>query len=262
MLTSLRSTYKEEPREIEAREKVVEDIHEAKARGDSTFFMTNNFILRALPDQIRNLRSTLQILHVDNNYELTTLPPAIGELTQLRWLNAGYNKLTELPIEIGRLQRLERLHVNNNRIKALPLEIWGLRELEELRCESNQITALNTGVLGMRKLREVLIDNNPLLNDAQVDGADAYELLPKVDYGDCASCRVRFRTYVVSCTFHTLPACSHPVPVAHYCCTADCMKQLMTKLATLDTTPLSPMRAPPKPQAERDAEHEAVAAAA
>jgi hypothetical protein len=255
--TSLRSTFREEPAEVEAREALCEQIHEAKARGDTTFFVSNNFILRALPDQIRNLRSTLQILHVDNNYELATLPPAIGELTQLRWLNVSYNKLTELPIEIGRLSRLERLHLNNNKIKALPLELWALRELEELRCESNQLTTLNTGVLSMRKLREVLVDNNPLLSDAECDGADLYDLLPKVPCGDCASCRVRFRDYVVTVTFHQLPGTSGPVPVAHYCCSETCTKQLMHKVAHLDTTPLSPTRgangSPTRAATEKDA---------
>jgi hypothetical protein len=225
--------------EQEAKEQCVELMHEAKAKGETTFHLTNNFILRALPDQIRTLKTTLQILHVDNNYELAALPPAIGELTQLRWLNVGYNKLTELPTEIGRLTRLERLHVNNNKIKALPLEIWSLRELEELRCDSNQIQALPTGVLGMNRLREVTVDNNPLLTDAECDGADMYDLFPKVQTGDCASCRVRFQDYVVSCTFHTLPGCPAPVPVAHYCCQEACMKQLMARLATLGVTPVS-----------------------
>lgn len=225
-----------------AREEVCELIHTAQARGDTTFHLTNNFVLRALPEQIRALKSTLQVLHIDNNYDLAILPPAIGELTQLRWLNVSYNKLTELPTEIGRLSRLERLHVNNNKIKFLPLELWGLRELEELRCESNQLCALPTGVLSMRRLREVTVDNNPLLTEAQVDGADLYDLFPKLPWGDCASCRVRFRDYTVGSTFHKLPGATEAVPVVHYCCSDNCMRQLMTRLAS-DDSPLSPLKA-------------------
>lgn len=230
----------ETAQEVEAREQVCEAVFAAQSRGDSTFFLTNNFVLRRLPDQIRNLKATLQILHVDNNYELCSLPAAIGELTQLRWLNVSYNKLRELPIEIGRLQRLERLHINNNQIESLPLEVWSLRNLEELRCESNQLRALPTGVLGM-KLREIFADNNNFLAPIDCEEADLYEKFPKLAHGDCASCRVRFRDYVVSCTFHKIAGCG-PFPIVHYCCSELCLKQLATRLSTLDSTPLSPSK--------------------
>lgn len=237
----------EQQDEAQAREQVCDAIHEAVARGDTSFFVTNNFALRRFPEQIRNLKGTLQVLHIDNNYEMRTLPPAIGELSSLRWLNVSYNKLTELPIEIGRLQKLERLHVNNNHIEALPLELWALRNLEELRCESNRILALPTGVLMMRNLREAMADNNPLLTPADVDGADLYDVFPKLQGGDCASCRVRFRDYVVSCTFHAICG-GAPTPIVHYCCGENCMKQLMGRLAAMaeESAALSPAASPTK----------------
>jgi hypothetical protein len=84
--------------EVAVREEVIEQIQAAQDRGDDTFFLTHNYIIRALPVQIRNLKATLQILHLDNNYELAALPPQIGDLSNLRWLNVSYNKLSALPL--------------------------------------------------------------------------------------------------------------------------------------------------------------------
>jgi len=45
---------------------------------------------------------------------LTTLPPAIGELRQLKELYLEGNELRTLPPEIGRLVNLQKLNLENN----------------------------------------------------------------------------------------------------------------------------------------------------
>lgn len=57
---------------------------------------------------------------------LTSLPPEIGQLRDLKTLGVQCNKLTFLPTEIGQLTNLERLNVLNNRLTSLPTEIGQL----------------------------------------------------------------------------------------------------------------------------------------
>ncbi len=56
----------------------------------------------------------LQWLDLSGN-QLTTLPEALGQLTQLRQLYLSGNRLTTLPASLIRLDRLERLRVGSNR---------------------------------------------------------------------------------------------------------------------------------------------------
>jgi internalin A len=61
---------------------------------------------------------------------LTSLPPEIGHLTQLRQLNLNGTGLTSLPPEIGHLTQLAQLDLRETRLTTLPLE---LRQLAYLR---------------------------------------------------------------------------------------------------------------------------------
>ena len=79
---------------------------------------------------LREMRKCAEIgsirLSIDLN-ELTTLPPEIGKLTNLKELRLSDNQLIRLPPEIGILTKLESLSVNNNRLNELPPEIGKLR---------------------------------------------------------------------------------------------------------------------------------------
>ena len=50
------------------------------------------------------------------NAGLTTLPPEIGTLTEIRALYLQGNTIEVLPPEIGRLTQLRTLHLESNRI--------------------------------------------------------------------------------------------------------------------------------------------------
>ena len=63
---------------------------------------------------------------------LGTLPPEIGNLTNLRSLVLSFNDLTVLPAEIGNLTNLVNLYLNNNQNRrGAPNENLA-RELMEL----------------------------------------------------------------------------------------------------------------------------------
>lgn len=235
--------------ELDAKEALCDLIHEATERGDTTFNISNNFVLKRIPEDIKRIK-TLQILHVDNCFELRSLPAAIGDLKQLRWLNLSYNKLTTLPPEIGKLVNLERLHVGNNHLAALPMELWSLKKLEELRCESNQLLALPSGLLMLPALRELLIENNTFVSQADVDERDPYELFPPVSSADCCSCRIHFHHRPLTMvTFHPVLN-AEPLPFVHYVCSERCLSQLQIRLeaAAEGRIPGSPNLSPKRVQ--------------
>lgn len=76
------------------------------------------------------------------NLELETLPPEIGQLTNLERLYLGNNKLTALPQEIGNLTKLRVLELGDNALTCLPPTIGNLTNLEELRLRDNPICTL------------------------------------------------------------------------------------------------------------------------
>ncbi|AFY57146.1 Leucine Rich Repeat (LRR)-containing protein [Rivularia sp. PCC 7116] len=108
---------------------------------------------------------------------LTTLPPEIGKLTQLKKLilgkhkyDQGYiidtigNKLSELPKEIGWLAQLEELQIIRNQLDNLPAEIVQLTNLQSLHLEENQLSSLPAEIARLSNLQSLdLSYNNKLI---------------------------------------------------------------------------------------------------
>lgn len=225
----------------DAEERFLDTIQHAYDNKESTLHFSYEEDLVAIPPAIKALRGTLEILHVDNNYCLTALPPAIGELGKLRWLNAGYCRLSSVPMEIGRLTHLERLHLSNNLLSSLPMEFWQLKSLQELRLDNNKLSVLPGGILFLPRLETLTLENNPLLTPAEVAGAAPATLVSPITSVDCNNCCVRLRNYEVLVTFHNIAALSS-VPFVHYVCSVTCKQHLEVRLAEYDASHPAPSR--------------------
>lgn len=77
-------------------------------------------------------------LYIDGN-KLGCLPPAIGQLRNLSFLEASNNDLRELPETIGMLVNLKELYVFDNNISTLPHEVGYLYKLFMLGIEGNPL---------------------------------------------------------------------------------------------------------------------------
>jgi len=216
-----------------ASDAFVQAVRDAEDSQSTELNFTHNYELKTIPQEIKLLRPFLQILHIDNCFELKTLHPGIGDLILLRWLNVSYNQLQSLPPEIAKLRNLERLHVNNNAITTIPTEFWGLKNLEEFKVESNRIRALPTGIVFLPKLREVQLENNPLITKKEIEGAEVATMFPATNGGDCSNCNIRFRSAQLFLTFHDLPH-SKDVPVVNYVCSEACKTHTLKRLAACD----------------------------
>ncbi len=55
--------------------------------------------------------------------QITEIPPEIGQLKQINWLNFTYNQITTLPEELLQLQTLQELDLKGNPINYFDPQI-------------------------------------------------------------------------------------------------------------------------------------------
>ena len=80
-------------------------------------------------------------LHLGNNQRTGSIPPEIGNLTNLNYLGLYLNQLTgSIPPEIGNLTNLTWLDLGNNGLTgSIPPEIGNLTNLTHLNLRYNQL---------------------------------------------------------------------------------------------------------------------------
>jgi len=115
--------------------------------------------LTTLPPEIGNL-TNLWSLDLQFNL-LTTLPPEIGNLTNLKELSLNENQLTNLPPEIGNLKNLKTLDLSDNKLTTLPPEIGNLKNLKTLDLSDNKLTTLPPEIGNLKKLKSLWLGGNP-----------------------------------------------------------------------------------------------------
>ncbi len=91
-----------------------------------------------------------------------TLPPEIGQLTELKRLELRHGSLTALPPEIGNLTTLEALLLDFNDLANLPPEIGKLINLRGLGLQENDLTTLPSEIGQLTKLKGFNLAGNNL----------------------------------------------------------------------------------------------------
>jgi Leucine-rich repeat (LRR) protein len=129
--------------------------------------------LETLPPEIGQLTNVEFLLLSDNH--LTTLPPEIGQLSKLWALNLASNRLTTLPDELWQLTRLSILELGSNQLTTLPAEIGQLTNIKFLTLSDNQLTTLPLEI-GQLSIYQAGFERNPLTfppPDVQAQGPGA-----------------------------------------------------------------------------------------
>lgn len=103
----------------------------------------------------------LQELSLAGN-RLTTLPDAIGNLSSLQRLQMAGNLLTSLPDSICRLTDLEGLWVHGNLLSALPSNLGQLTSLRTLQLVGNRLQALPESISALTQLTDLGVAGNQL----------------------------------------------------------------------------------------------------
>lgn len=124
--------------------------------------------LGVVPDEVW-LRTDLQTLVLADN-ELTEVSDRIGELSQLRMLDLGHNRLSKLPISLGHLEGLsDFLYLHHNQLTQLPDSLSCLQRLRYLNISENAFEVFPEVVTTMRGLIELRVTDNRLTEASGVD---------------------------------------------------------------------------------------------
>jgi len=134
--------------------------------------LSKNRALTALPEAGWAGMPRLRELHL-SMCALSTLPPALAELTALRLLDVSGNLLASAPAELGELHALKDCDVSCNQLECLPSAWAGMTQLRRLNAENNRLTGLPREILDMHTLDTIKIKGNPLTMK-QLEGVDAY----------------------------------------------------------------------------------------
>ncbi|MFM6670127.1 MAG: leucine-rich repeat domain-containing protein [Dolichospermum sp.] len=112
-------------------------IIEEAARNKETRLYFDFRQLTILPEAITQL-SNLTVLCLRNN-QLKTLPESIAQLSNLTALDLSNNQLTTLPESIAQLSNLTVLDLSDNKLTTLPEAIKQLSQLEKLDLRENRL---------------------------------------------------------------------------------------------------------------------------
>lgn len=98
-----------------------------------------------------------------SNKDISILPPEIGKLTSLTYLDLSYNQLKFLPKEISQLVNLRSLLLHRNELEELPPEIGKLSSLNLLDLSYNRLTELPGEIGNLPKLKVFDLSYNDML---------------------------------------------------------------------------------------------------
>jgi hypothetical protein len=125
--------------------------------------LDHNLLAGPIPSQIGFL-ANLHYLHLHNN-RLTALSPEIGNLSRLRELCLGFNRLSgSIPPEIGQLTELRNLILGHNRLSgSIPSEVGNLTKLRHLYLNDNDLIGVIPSEIGrLRHLQNLILERNEL----------------------------------------------------------------------------------------------------
>ena len=105
--------------------------------------LNSSGITGSIPPEL-GILTNLTYLNLGNNELTGSVPSEIGQLTNLTYLNLSNNQLTDsIPLEIGQLTNLWHLDLSYNQlIGTMPYEIGDLTNLSRLRLHNNLLSGI------------------------------------------------------------------------------------------------------------------------
>ncbi|MEG4208134.1 leucine-rich repeat domain-containing protein [Microcoleus sp. Pol7_A1] len=125
---------------------------------DLEFTSCNN--VTSIPDALGQL-SNLKRLSLRKS-RITSIPDALGQLSNLTVLNLSNNRITSIPDALGQLSNLTVLNLSDNQITSIPDTLSQLSNLRELNLSDNQITKIPEAIRSLKKLEKLDLRGNPL----------------------------------------------------------------------------------------------------
>ncbi|MFT0155410.1 immunoglobulin domain-containing protein [Tenacibaculum ascidiaceicola] len=131
----------------------------------------DNNLNGTLPPEIGNL-TNLKSLNISSNKLTGEIPTQTGNLANLNQLRLSWNQLEgKIPSEIGNLINLKELSFSNNQLSGvIPKEIGKLTFLEDLSLSSNQFTGMiPVEITNLTKLKDISLSQNQLSGEIPLE---------------------------------------------------------------------------------------------
>ena len=126
--------------------------------------LQNNQLSGTIPPGLGQL-TQLEALDLVRNQLSGPIPPGLSSLTNLQELWLAFNQLSgAIPHELGQLTHLRTLFLRDNRLSGtIPIELSQLGQLQELTVSNNQLSgAIPPGLDGLTQLRVLSLGRNQL----------------------------------------------------------------------------------------------------
>jgi len=135
-----------------SRKRMLEDAEEyqAKRRVEALTIGTSSYpISETEITEVKLNRFPVNLVHFSdltflnlNHGTITTIPDAIGQLTQLMRLNLSHNHIIKISPAIENLSELQYLDLSHNLIYELPESMSNLRQLLTMKLQDNKLSTL------------------------------------------------------------------------------------------------------------------------
>ncbi|KAL7668809.1 hypothetical protein ACOME3_009493 [Neoechinorhynchus agilis] len=139
----------------------------------------NDISLTQLPDNIGNLEN-LRCLEARENL-LRLIPDSLCEIVRLITLDLGNNEIGKLPNSIGQLHNLRELWLDVNELTLIPEEIAHLKRLQCIDLSSNKLTVLTDQIGELTSLTSLELSQNRLKRIPETIGRLKSLTILKVD---------------------------------------------------------------------------------
>jgi Leucine-rich repeat (LRR) protein len=130
--------------------------------------LKNLRVLNLYENQLRSIdgigilgKTPLEDLNLGGN-QLTTLPPDMGDLSNLKTLWLDDNHLADFPIVLCSIKSLEELRMSGNQLHFIPQSINALSNLKTLALDNNKIEDFPMGILELPHLENLWLRQNLL----------------------------------------------------------------------------------------------------
>ena len=141
--------------------------------------LTAKYTTGTIPPELGDL-TELRVLSFSVGGMSGTIPPELGNLTELEGLYLRANKLSgAIPPELGNLTKLKYLFLNNNKLSgAIPAELGNLTGLLELHLNGNDLSGAIPAELGnLTKLMWLALNHNELSGEIPPELGNLPDLL-------------------------------------------------------------------------------------
>ena len=184
-------------------------------------FLGRNNLSGPIPPELGNL-ANLTWLDLRTNRLSGPIPPELGTLSGLNALRlAGNNLSGPIPPELGNLANLTWLDLGTNRLSSpIPPELGGLTSLSDLRLDNNDLTGSVPGGFGeLVRVQTMTLSHNPRLSGSlplSIVALAQLETLLAGGTGLCAPSDASFQQWLEGIHERRIASCATTSPHTAY----------------------------------------------